>query len=118
MKADVRKWAAIVLVIAFADGCSSIRARTEILENDWAVYPGVRQDVKEMGGIFKGERSAPGWVNGLVTSVLVFDLPFSAIFDTFVLPYDWYRIRNPRPAEETRAPSEGRPIPESEDVGE
>lgn len=94
MKADLGKWAVVVFVTALTAGCSSIRARTEILENEWMVYPGVRQDVKEMSDIFGGERSAPGWLNGLVTTVLVFDLPFSALFDTFVLPYDLHRSRS------------------------
>jgi len=109
MKADVGKWTAIVLLSTLAAGCSSIRARTEILDHEWAVYPGVRQDVKEMGDIFGGERPAPGWLNGLVTSILIFDLPFSAVFDTFVLPYDIYRVRTPREPDASRGLSEGAP---------
>lgn len=118
MKVDVGKWAVIVLVIALAAGCSSIRARTEILENEWAVYPGVRQDAKEIGEIFGGERSASAWLNGLVASVLIFDLPFSAVFDTFVLPYDWHRVRNPSASGETRDSSTESPAPESGEIEE
>jgi uncharacterized protein YceK len=97
MKADVGKWAAIVFLSVLVSGCSSIRARTEILDDkEWTVYPGVRQDVKEMGDVFSGERPGRRWLNGVVASILVLDLPFSAVFDTMAAPYDWYRIRNPK----------------------
>jgi uncharacterized protein YceK len=85
-------------------GCSSIRARYDILDenNAWKIYPGVRQDVNEMGRIAKGqplkngeESAIPGWVKGVVAVILVFDLPFSTVFDTVVAPYDLYRINNP-----------------------
>jgi uncharacterized protein YceK len=118
MKADVGKWTVIVLLSALAAGCSSIRARTEVLDNEWTVYPGVRQDVKEMGEIFGGERPASGWLNGLVTSILIFDLPFSAIFDTFVLPYDVYRVRTPSASEAaTGDASTESPAPASQEIG-
>ncbi len=94
MKADVGKWG-IICLLTVLSGCSSIRARTEILQKEWTVYPGVKQDVKEMDEIFSGQRQKPGWVNGMVASILVFDLPFSAIFDTVAAPYDLYRIYTP-----------------------
>jgi len=118
MKADVGKWTVIVLLSALAAGCSSIRARTEILDNEWAVYPGVRQDVREMDDIFSGKRPASGWLNGLVTSILIFDLPFSAVFDTFALPYDIYRVRTPQKFEAARDLSRESPAPESQEIEE
>jgi len=75
--------------------CSSIRARTEIPNKEWTVYPGIRQDIKDTGGVFSGKRSDPGWVKGLVTTILIIDLPFSVAFDTLVMPYDLYRIYVP-----------------------
>lgn len=96
MKANIGKWAVIVLLGVLATGCSSIRARTETLESEWKIYPGVRQDMKEMGEIFRGERPRSAWLNGLVTFMLIVDLPFSSIFDTFALPYDLSHIPNPR----------------------
>ena len=113
MKADVGKWAVVVFVMALATGCTSIRARTEVLENEWTVYPGVRQDVKAMSDIFGGERAAPAWLNGLVTTVLVFDLPFSALFDTFVLPYDLHRSGSASASEMPDDSSPRSPPPES-----
>jgi uncharacterized protein YceK len=96
MKADVGKWAGIVLLSVLAAGCSSIRARTETPESEWKTYPGVRQDVKEMSEIFRGERLQPAWLNGLVTFMLIVDLPFSSVFDTFALPYDLNYVVNSR----------------------
>jgi uncharacterized protein YceK len=107
MKANVGKWGIIVLLSVLSSGCSSIRARTETLDKEWTVYPGVQQDVKEMGEIFSGQRPEPGWINGMVASILIFDLPFSAVFDTIVAPYDLYRIYTPKASGETREWSKG-----------
>jgi uncharacterized protein YceK len=106
MKADVVKWVVIVLLSVLASGCSSIRARTGTLDNkEWTVYPGIRQDMKEMGDVFSGERPGRGWLNGLVASILVLDLPFSAVFDTMAVPYDLYRIYTPKASGEARESS-------------
>ncbi|HYE34050.1 YceK/YidQ family lipoprotein [Methylocaldum sp.] len=118
MKADVGKWAVIVLLSVLATGCSSIRARTETPATEWKIYPGVRQDVKEMGEIFSGERPQPGWLNGLVASILIFDLPFSSVFDTFVLPYDLNRVRNPEASQVAPDTSKGSPDRESQEIEE
>jgi uncharacterized protein YceK len=111
MKNDLTKWGIFLLFLSlFSVGCSSIRARTATFNDEWTVYPGVQQDVKEIGEIFGGERPDPTWINGLVTSILIVDLPFSAIFDTLVAPYDVYRIYTPKGSGETlessTAPSE------------
>lgn len=81
-------------------GCSSIRARTETADEEWTVYPGIQQDVKDTSGLFSAKNPDPGWVKGLVTTMLVVDLPFSAVFDTVVMPYDLYRIYAPKSSEE------------------
>lgn len=86
---------AIVFVSIFIFGCSSIRARNDTAAEDWTVYPGVQQDVKEMGEILSSQRKEPVWVKGLVTTILIADLPFSAVFDTLAAPYDLYRIYTP-----------------------
>lgn len=105
MKSDVRIWVVIVFLSILTLGCSSIRARTDVQDDsEWTIYPGVQQDVKEMGKLVKSEspesfdddRSKPGWVKGMIATILVIDLPFSAVFDTVVAPYDLYRIYNPQ----------------------
>lgn len=79
-------------------------------EKEWTLYPGIRQDVKDMGGTLSGKRSDPAWVKGWVTTLLVLDFPFSAAFDTVVLPYDIYRISVPN-ASMDRGGSSGRSSP-------
>jgi uncharacterized protein YceK len=106
MKADVGKWVVVVLLGILASGCSSIRARTETLHQGWMVYPGVRQDIKELDEVFSGERPESAWVNGLVASMLVLDLPFSTVFDTFVLPYDLNRVYTRKASGDTRESSD------------
>jgi uncharacterized protein YceK len=96
MKSNIGIWAVVVLMSFLMFGCSSIRARTETPDKDWTVYPGIQQDVKETGELFSGERSEPDWVKGLITAILIADLPFSAVFDTVVVPYDLYRIYIPK----------------------
>ena len=96
MKYDIGKWAVVVFISFLMFGCSSIRARTETPDKEWTVYPGIQQDVKKTGELFSGERSEPDWVKGLIVTILIFDLPFSAVFDTLVAPYDLYRIYTPK----------------------
>ncbi len=95
MKSDIGRWIVIVFMSCLILSCSSIRARTETPNKEWTVYPGIRQDIKDTGGVFSGKSSDPGWVKGLVTTILIVDLPFSAAFDTIVMPYDLYRIYVP-----------------------
>ncbi len=87
----------ILLLGIMLGGCSSIRARDAIPATQWKVYPGVRQDVKELGEIVTGQREDPAWVKALVTVMLLADLPVSAVFDTLASPYDLYRIRRSSP---------------------
>ncbi|WP_024297636.1 YceK/YidQ family lipoprotein [Methylomicrobium lacus] len=100
---------AYVLLSILTVGCSSIRARTDILDDKgWTIYPGVQQDVQEMGKLARGEplkssgdeRSKQGWIKGMIATLLVLDLPFSTVFDTVVAPYDLYRIYNPQEFED------------------
>ena len=102
MKSNIERWAVIVFMSFFMYGCSSIRARTETPDKEWTVYPGIQQDVKETGELFSGKRSEPDWVKGLIVTILIFDLPFSAVFDTVVSPYDLYRIYASKQSGETR----------------
>lgn len=102
MKFGIGIWALVVFISILMSGCSSIRARTEASDKKWTVYPGIQQDVKETGKLFSGERSEPDWVTGLIATILIFDLPFSAVFDTVVSPYDLYRIYAPKQSGETR----------------
>ncbi|GAB6067336.1 hypothetical protein JCM13664_06540 [Methylothermus subterraneus] len=87
---------AVVLLSILLFGCSSIRARTDTSLTDWTVYPGVRQDVKDMAQILGGRRPEPFWVKGLATGILIVDLPASAVFDTLAMPYDLYQIYLPK----------------------
>jgi len=73
-------------------GCSSMRARTETSDKEWTVYPGIRQDIKDTGGIFSDKSSNPTWIKGLVTTILIVDLPFSVVFDTVIASCDLYLI--------------------------
>ncbi|MFZ2171356.1 MAG: YceK/YidQ family lipoprotein [Methylococcaceae bacterium] len=96
MKSDIKIWAVVVLTSFLIIGCSSIRARTETPDKEWTVYPGIQQDVKETGELFGGERSEPDWIKGVIAAILIADLPFSAVFDTFAAPYDLYKIYTPK----------------------
>jgi uncharacterized protein YceK len=102
MKTNIEKCIAVVLLSLFTVGCSSIRARTDIPNAHWTVYPGVRQDVKELGEIFSSQRRGSVWIKGLVTTILVVDLPFSAVFDTLAIPYDLYHMETPEARAEVR----------------
>lgn len=96
MKSDIGRWIVVVFMSFLMLGCSSIRARTETSDKEWTVYPGIQQDIKDTGGLFSGKSSDPGWVKGLVTTILIIDLPLTAVFDTIVAPYDLYRIYAPK----------------------
>lgn len=109
MKSDIGIWVAVVLMCFLMFGCSSIRARTETPGKKWTVYPGIQLDVKETDQLFSSERSEPDWIKGLIAAILIADLPFSAVFDTVVAPYDLYRIYTPNSSgeanESSRPPS-------------
>jgi uncharacterized protein YceK len=92
MKSAIGSWITVVFISSHILACSSIRARTETPNEEWTVYPGIQRDVKDARGVFSGKSSDPGWAKGMVTTLLIIDLPFSAAFDTVVMPYDLYRI--------------------------
>ena len=102
MKSDIGRLAMVVLMSLLMIGCSSIRARTETPDKEWIVYPGIQLDVKETGELFSGKRSEADWIKGLIATILIADLPFSAVFDTVVAPYDLYRIYTPQHSKEKR----------------
>lgn len=88
MKKPSRLASAIVVLLSLqGSGCSSLRARSEILGESWTLYPGVQQDLVDIDNLYSGKLQA----NAVVLPILYIDLPFSAIFDTVVLPYDLYR---------------------------
>jgi len=60
-------------------GCSSVMSHTG---GDEGYYPGTRSDVN----MIKSDDTS--WA---MTPLLVLDLPFSAVLDTLLLPYDYYR---------------------------
>ena len=96
MKSDIGIWAVVVFMSFLMFGCSSIRARTETPDKEWTVYPGIQLDVKETSKLFGTESSDPDWIKGVIVTILIADLPFSAVFDTFVAPYDLYKIYTPK----------------------
>ncbi|MFA6051809.1 MAG: YceK/YidQ family lipoprotein [Methylobacter sp.] len=96
MKSDIGRWVVVVFMSFLILGCSSIRARTETSDKEWTVYPGIQQDVKDTSELFSDKSSTPGWIKGLMATILIADLPFSAVFDTVVVPYDLYRIYVPK----------------------
>ena len=105
MKLVIGKWAVVVLMSFLMLGCSSIRARTETSNKQWTVYPGIRQDVKDIGGLFSGKSSDPDWIKGVMATIYTVDLPFSAVFDTVVVPYDLYRMHTPKYSGQARESS-------------
>jgi uncharacterized protein YceK len=105
MKSNVGIWAVIILISFFIIGCSSIRARTGIPDQEWTVYPGIQRDLKETGELFSGKRPEPDWVKGLIAAILIADMPFSTVFDTAVVPYDVYRIYTLKRLGEVSKPS-------------
>ena len=107
MKANTGRRIVVVLLSIIMIGCSSIRARDEISNDKWTVYPGTQKSIKEMEEIFSGKRPEPGWVKGLITTILIFDLPISTAFDTVVIPYDVYRIYNPEDFKKSGSSSNG-----------
>ena len=92
MKFGIGIGALVVLMSLLMFGCSSIRARTETPDNKWTVYPGIQQDLKESDQLINGKRPEPDWVKGVIAAIPIADLPFSAVFDTALMPYDLYRI--------------------------
>ncbi|TRW92702.1 YceK/YidQ family lipoprotein [Candidatus Methylobacter oryzae] len=100
MKSAIGRWITVIFISLVMLGCSSIRARTETPDEKWQVYPGIRRDVKDADVIFSGKSSDPVWAKGMVTTMLVLDLPLSAVFDTVAMPYDLYRIYVPKHPDE------------------
>jgi uncharacterized protein YceK len=96
MMSAIGRWITVVFISFFMLGCSSIRARTETPDKEWTVYPGIQRDIKDTGGVFSGKNPDSVWAKGMVTTLLLLDLPFSAVFDTVVMPYDLYRIYAPK----------------------
>jgi uncharacterized protein YceK len=103
MNSDIGRWIAAVLLGFLVSGCSSIRARTETPDKEWTVYPGIKRDVKDTDELFSGKSSDPVWAKGMVATMLVIDLPFSAVFDTVAAPYDLYRIYAPKDTDDRKA---------------
>lgn len=95
MKTRKRLWlACLILITSLGSGCTSIRSRTEMPDNDWKVYPGARQDISELGDAFTGKIKGPAWSPVMVVPILIADLPCSTVMDTGALPYDLYKISN------------------------
>lgn len=65
-------------------GCSSIMAHVGPYEG---YYAGTSNDVEMVSD------SDNGW---MMRTMLLVDLPFSAVMDTVLLPYDYYRSTNSR----------------------
>ena len=109
MKSVIERWAVVVFMSFLMFGCSSIRARTENPDKEWTVDPGIQQDVKDTGELFSGKSSKPDWIKGVMATIYIVDLPFSAVFDTVIVPYDLYRIYTPKysgkASESSRQPS-------------
>lgn len=82
-------------LVLIGSGCSSVRSRYDTPPEQWTVYPGIQQDGKDMVGTLSGDVK-PVWTSALVGPVLVADLPFSLVTDTFALPYDLYTLQTQR----------------------
>ncbi|TPG55605.1 YceK/YidQ family lipoprotein [Ewingella americana] len=66
-------------VFLSASGCSSVMTHTG---GHQGYYPGARADVDMMAS------DDTSWA---MTPLLIIDLPFSALLDTLLLPYDYFR---------------------------
>ncbi|MBF7997025.1 YceK/YidQ family lipoprotein [Rahnella laticis] len=66
-------------VFLATSGCSSVMSHTG---GDTGYYSGTRSDVNMM------KSDDTSWA---MTPLLLVDLPFSALLDTVLLPYDYYR---------------------------
>ena len=75
--------AALSISLVFLTGCASIAARTQ--GRATRVYPGVRNDAYYLAHPSKADFPWLQWMN-------VFDLPFSAVLDTLLLPCDACRL--------------------------
>jgi len=65
--------------LVVTSGCSSVMSHTG---GDEGYYPGTRSDVN----MIKSDETS--WA---MTPLIALDLPFSAVLDTLLLPYDYYR---------------------------
>lgn len=72
-------------------GCSSVMSHTGA---DQGYYPGTRANV----AMIKSDDTS--WA---MTPLLALDLPFSAVMDTLLLPYDYYRAGSDKTADSPRA---------------
>ena len=76
--------AILLLVLCFCGGCGTITTQHTTSPGDWVGVPsGVYRGVRFDGYIIAGA----GWPAGLKVLSVV-DIPFSAVGDTIVLPYD------------------------------
>ena len=91
MKKTFLGWVLIASALSTTIGCSSVRSRYDTPADQWTVYPGIQRDGKDMVGTLTGDVK-PLWTSALVGPVLVADVPFSLVTDTFALPYDLYAM--------------------------
>lgn len=84
-------WVLMTCILATSIGCSSVRSRYDTPPENWTVYPGVQRDGQDMVGTLSGDVK-PLWTSALVGPILVADVPFSLVTDTFALPYDLYAM--------------------------
>ncbi len=75
-------------------GCSSVMTHTG---GHQGYYPGTRADVTMIGS------DDTSWA---MTPLLIIDLPFSALLDTLLLPYDYYRQGNENTRDRIKASEE------------
>ena len=80
----MKKTLALLSMLTFSAvaGCASIGARSSNTET--SIYPGVKNDIYFLCN--PGEADYP-----ILQPLNIIDLPFSAIFDSALLPYDLYR---------------------------
>jgi uncharacterized protein YceK len=84
--------AALSLGIVCLTGCASIAARTQ--ERADRVYPGVRDNAYYLAHPSEADLPFLQWMN-------IIDLPFSAVLDTLLWPFDAHRLsRQSTPPEE------------------
>jgi uncharacterized protein YceK len=82
----------VILILFFClTGCASIDYRTSYYGITPGIYPGVRNDIRNLFGYSGGIIPlGPEWVDDVFT---ILDIPFSFAFDTLCAPYDVFKNR-------------------------
>ena len=86
----------IVLLMPFVAGCASCMSRVYSPGSRVRYYQGVDNDVRCISGSFDPERELSLSRRVGLSCISLIDMPFSAVLDTILLPYDMWVYEIPR----------------------